>query len=119
MADSTIEAEYIAASEAAKEAVWIRKFITELGVVPSISDPIDLYCDNNGAMAQAKEPRSHQKSKHIQRRYYLIREIIDRGDVKTRRVSTDANVADPLTKPLPQPKHESHTAAIGIRFIKM
>ena len=51
MADSTIEAEYIAASEAAKEAVWIRKFITELGVVPSISGPIDLYCDNNGAIA--------------------------------------------------------------------
>ncbi|KAG7572396.1 Integrase catalytic core [Arabidopsis suecica] len=119
VADSTTEAEYIAASEAAKEAVWIRKFITELGVVPSISGPIDLYCDNNGAIAQAKEPRSHQKSKHIQRRYHLIREIIDRGDVKISRVPTDANVADPFTKPLPQPKHESHTAAIGIRFIKM
>ncbi|KAL8149711.1 hypothetical protein AgCh_006649 [Apium graveolens] len=52
-----MEAEYIAASEAAKEAVWIRKFITGLGVVPSITDPVDLYCDNNGAIAQAKEPR--------------------------------------------------------------
>ncbi|KAK8593699.1 hypothetical protein V6N12_045774 [Hibiscus sabdariffa] len=57
--DSTIEAEYIAASEAAKEAVWIKKFISELGVVPSISDAIELHCDNNGAIAQAKEPRSH------------------------------------------------------------
>ncbi|OAP01825.1 hypothetical protein AXX17_AT3G36900 [Arabidopsis thaliana] len=94
-------------------------FITELGVVPSISGPIDLYCDNNGAIAQAKEPRSHQKSKHIQRRYHLIHEIIDRGDVKISRVSTDANVADLFTKPLPQPKHESHTSAIGIRFIKI
>lgn len=119
VAHSTTEAEYIAASEAAKEAIWIRKFITELGVVPSISGPIDLYCDNNGAIAQAKEPKSHQKSKHIQRRYHLIREIIDRGDVKISRVSTDANVADHFTKPLPQPKHESHTTAIGIRFIKM
>jgi len=61
VADSTTEAEYIAASE----AVWIRKFISELGVVPSCSSPIDLYCDNSGAIAQAKEPRSHQKSKHI------------------------------------------------------
>ena len=60
VADSTTEAEYIAASEAAKEAVWIRKFISEFGVVPSCSSPIDLYCDNNGAIAQAKEPRSHQ-----------------------------------------------------------
>ncbi|XP_061350404.1 secreted RxLR effector protein 161-like [Gastrolobium bilobum] len=55
--DSTTEAEYIAASEAAKEAVWIKKFITELGVVPSIVDPILMYCDNTGAIAQGKEPR--------------------------------------------------------------
>jgi hypothetical protein len=61
VADSATEAEYIAASEAAKEAVWIRKFVSELGVVSSCSSPIDLYCDNNGAIAQAKELRSHQK----------------------------------------------------------
>ena len=51
VADSTIEAEYIAASEAAKEAVWIKKFITRLGVVSSISNSVDLFCDNNGAIA--------------------------------------------------------------------
>ena len=60
-------------SEAAKEAVWIRKFIVELGVVPNIVDLIPLYCDNNGAIAQAKEPRSHQRSKHVHMRYHLIR----------------------------------------------
>ena len=116
VADSTTEAEYIAASDAAKEAVWMKKFITGLGVVPSISDPVNLYCDNNGAIAQAKEPRSHQKSKHILRRYHLIREIIDRGDVKICKVPTNDNIADPLTKPLPQPKHESHTRSMGIRY---
>ncbi|KAK8686057.1 hypothetical protein V6N13_125084 [Hibiscus sabdariffa] len=72
VADSTTEAEYIAASEAAKEAVWIKKFVTELGVVPSISDALELYCDNNGAIAQAKEPISNQRSKHILRRFHLI-----------------------------------------------
>ena len=75
-ADSTTEAEYIVAAEAAKETIWMKKFITELGVVPSISEPIPLLCDNNGAIAQAKEPRSHQKSKHLLRRFHLIREII-------------------------------------------
>ena len=59
-ADSTTEAEYIAAFDTTKEAVWIKKFINELGVVPSIVGPIPLYCDNNGAIAQAKEPWSHQ-----------------------------------------------------------
>ena len=72
IADSTTEVEYIAASEVAKEAVWMRKFIAELEVVPSITDPITVYCDNNGAIAQAKEPWSHQRSKHILRRYHII-----------------------------------------------
>ena len=80
VADSTTEAEYIAASDAAKEAVWIKKFITDLEVVPSITNPVDVYCDNNGAIAKAKEPRSLQRSKHILRRYHLIREIIERGE---------------------------------------
>ena len=57
--DSTTEAEYISASDAAKEAVWLHKFIADLGVVPSISYPIHVLCDNNGAIAQAKEPKSH------------------------------------------------------------
>ena len=86
VADSTTEAEYIAASEAAKEVVWMKKFITELGVVPGIEDPIPLLCDNNGAIAQAKEPRSHQKSKHILRRFQLIREIIERVEIKIQKV---------------------------------
>ncbi|WVZ94860.1 hypothetical protein U9M48_040697 [Paspalum notatum var. saurae] len=117
VADSATEVEYIATSKAAKEAVWIRKFVSELGVVSSASCPLDLYCDNIGAIAQAKEPRSHQKSKHILRRYHLIREIIDRGDVKICKVHTDLNVADPLTKPLPQSKFEAHTKAIGIGYL--
>ncbi|KAK8667592.1 hypothetical protein V6N13_007740 [Hibiscus sabdariffa] len=105
------------ASEAAKEAVWIKKFITELGVVPSISDALELYCDNNGAIAQAKEPRSHQRSKHILRRFHLIREIVDRGDVEICKVHTDDNIVDPLTKPLSQQKHDRHTESLGIRYV--
>ncbi|KAL8064717.1 hypothetical protein ABFX02_01G109450 [Erythranthe guttata] len=116
-ADSTTEAEYIAASEAAKEGTWIRKFIQELGVIPDASDPVPLYCDNTGAVAQAKEPRSHQKSKHILRKYHVIREIIDRGEVKVERVTSEENVADPFTKPLPRSVHEKHRESMGLRFM--
>ncbi|KAK9006690.1 hypothetical protein V6N11_019024 [Hibiscus sabdariffa] len=82
IANSTTEAEYITASEAAKEVFWIKKFISELVVVPSILDVVGLHCDNNGAIAQAKESISYQRSKHILRRFHLIRKIIDRGDVE-------------------------------------
>ena len=113
--DSTTEAEYIAALEAAKEAVWIKKFITKLEVVPSIADPILLYCDNNGAIAQAKEPRSHHRSTHILRRYHLIREIIDKDEVKIEKVHTEENIDDPLTKPLSQKKHDSRVFSYGLK----
>ena len=114
VADSTTEAEYIAASDAAKEAVWIKNFVFRLGVVPSITNPVDVYCDHNGTIAQAKKPRSHQRSKHILKHFHLIRKIIEREDVKICRFHTDDNVTDPLTKPLPQSKHDSHTRSIGI-----
>ncbi|KAK8631789.1 hypothetical protein V6N13_028568 [Hibiscus sabdariffa] len=119
VADSTIEAEYITASEAAKEAVWIKKIVKELGVVPSISDALELYCNNNGAIAQAKEPKSHQRSKHILRRFHLIREIVDQGDVEICKVHTDDNIANPLTKPLSQQKHDCHTESLGIRYVSI
>ena len=60
-ADSTTEAKYIVASDAAKEGVWMKKFITDLGVVPSNEEPTSLYCDNYGAITQIREPGSHHK----------------------------------------------------------
>ena len=66
-------------------------------MVPSIADPVDLYCDNNGAIAQAKEPRSHSKAKHIIRKYHLLREINNRGDIHICKVHINDNVTDPLT----------------------
>ena len=53
IADSTMEVEYIAASEATKEAVWLRNFLIDLGVVPLVLSAITLYCDNSGAVANS------------------------------------------------------------------
>ena len=97
-ADSTIEAKYIAA----KEAVWICKFIQELEVVSSIKSPITIYCDNSRVVANAVEPRAHQRTKHIARKYHLICDIIHRGDVTITKIASANNVADPLTKALTQ-----------------
>ena len=92
----------------------MKKFITDLKVVPSIEKPIEIYCDNSGAIAQAKEPRSHHRTKHIQRSFHYIREIVERGDVVICKIHTDLNLADPFTKPMTLAKHESHANSIGL-----
>ena len=61
--DSTMEAEYVAA----REAIWLRKFLMELGVIAKVVDPMILCCDNNGVAAQAKEPRNHRKLRQAHR----------------------------------------------------
>ncbi|KAK1680792.1 hypothetical protein QYE76_041640 [Lolium multiflorum] len=114
VAKSSTESEYIAASEASSEAVWMKRFIVELGVVPSALDPLVIYCDNMGAIANAQEPRSHKRLKHIKLRYHSIREYIEDGEVKICKVHTDLNVADPLTKALPRAKHDQHQNAMGV-----
>ncbi|KAJ9552489.1 hypothetical protein OSB04_016534 [Centaurea solstitialis] len=116
VADSTTEAEYIAVNEAAKEAVWMKKFIGDLGVVPSIQDPIEIFCDNEGAVILAKEPRSHKRTRHILRKFHYVRKVVEDKDIIISRVGTDGNLADPFTKPLSQTKHDAHTRSIGIRF---
>lgn len=76
IADSTMEAEYVAASEASKEAVWFKNYLMDLDVVPGLPKSIIVYCDNSGAVANSKEPRTHKATKHIERKYHVIREIV-------------------------------------------
>ena len=115
IADSTMEAEYVAACEAAKEAVWLKSFLKALEVVPETDKPMTLYCDNSGAVANAKEPRSHKRSKHIERKYHLIRDIVERGDVEVTKISTVNNLADPFTKALNGRVFEGHLEGLGIK----
>jgi hypothetical protein len=78
---------------------------------------MDLYCDNSGAIVEAKEPRAHKRVEHVLHHYHLIYEIIGRGDVNVCKVHTDHNIANLLTKPLPQPKHEAHMRSMGIKYL--
>ena len=78
---------------------------------------MSIYCDNTGAIANAMEPRFHSTAEHILRRYHAIREFVKDGDIKICKVHTDLNVADPLTKPLPQAKHDQHQLSIGVRTL--
>ena len=99
IADSTMESEYIAA----KEAVWLKKFITDLEVVPNMDKPIVLCCDNIGAVANSKEPRSHKRGKHIERKYHLMK------------IASQDNLADPFNKTFPSKSFEGHLSGMGLK----
>ena len=96
-----MEAKYVAACEIAKKVVWLRKFLKDLEVVPDMNKPLTLYCDNSGVVANSKEPRSHKRGKHIERKYHLIREIVHRGDVTVLKIASENNLINPFTKTLP------------------
>jgi len=113
--DSTCQSEYIAASEAAKEAIWIKYFLEDLGIVPSIQDPMEIYFDNEGAVALTKDPKDHGKSRHIDKKYHFVRDKVKKGDIVVKRVSSEDNPADPFTKILSILKHDEHAERIGLR----
>ncbi|GJW50470.1 retrotransposon protein, putative, ty1-copia subclass [Tanacetum coccineum] len=113
-ATSSAEAEYIAAFDASKEAVWVRKFIYGLGVVPTSEEPINMYCDNTGAIAIANESAITKGARHFRAKVHYLREVIEFGDIKLEKVHTDDNVADPFTKALAFPKHSEHARNFGM-----
>ena len=94
----------------------MKKFITELGVVPKIEQPVSLYCDNTRAVAQAKESKFHHKSKNILRWFHLIWEIVERCDVIIERVDIKNNIADSFTKALSMQQFDRHLDSMGIKY---
>ncbi|GKD07096.1 retrotransposon protein, putative, ty1-copia subclass [Tanacetum coccineum] len=113
-ATSSAEAEYIAAYDASKESVWVRKFIFGLGIVPIIEEPIKMYCDNTRAIAIANELGITKGARHFRAQVHYLREVIEYGDIKLEKVHTYDNLADPFTKALAFPKHSKHTKNIGM-----
>ena len=115
VAFSTCESKYISASEASKEATWIRNFIGDLGVVSSNEDPIEILCDNEGAVNLTKEPRDHGRSRNIKRKYHYIRNAMEEVEIVVKRISSGENPVEPFTKGLAHNRHSIHAKSIGMR----
>ena len=86
-------------------------------MVPLMQLPITLYCDNSGAVAKSKEPRTHKKGKHIERKYHLIRDIVQREDVVVTKIASIDNLVDPFTKSLPAKTFDRHVEGMEVRFV--
>ena len=95
---SSCEAEIIAASEATKEAIYLKRFATELESFDGES--VELFEDNKGARDLAYNPEHHSRTKHIDRRHFFVREMVENGELVVPYVKSDDNLADFFTKPL-------------------
>ena len=112
---STTEAEYVAATHAAKEAIWLRRLIGE--IFKPIEGPTVLFSDSQSAIALAKDGHYHARTKHIDIRYHFIRYIIEEGTIKLNYCPTDDMTADTLTKALPSVKAKHFATALGLSTV--
>jgi Reverse transcriptase (RNA-dependent DNA polymerase) len=113
---STTEAEYIAATHAVKEAIWLKHFLGEI-ISPFIL-PVPLFCDNNGAIALGKDDNVfHPCTKHIDICSRFIRQCVENREVTMVYVNTNDNPADILTKPLPRAKFNPFCSSMGVAVI--
>lgn len=107
---STTEAKYMAINEACKEAIWLK------GLFGELSDDLivdAMFCDNQRAIFLTNNRMLDERTKHID-----LREIIDKGDLMVRKISTDDNPASMMTKVLPMAKFEHCSNLVGVHGLK-
>ena len=112
MAQSSAKAEYVAASDATKQAVWLRKVLIDL--VQTQDAPIVIHCDNMSAIAICNNPVFHGKTKHIKLKFYFLREAVQELEVLLSYCPSENQMADIFTNPLPKGQLESLWLKLGV-----
>ncbi|MCO5571155.1 hypothetical protein L7F22_024889 [Adiantum nelumboides] len=111
---STIEAEYVAANEACKEAIWLGRLVADLGIKVEM---LELYCDSHSAIQLAKNSMFHSKTKHINVKYHFIREVIEDKQIQLVKIHMKDNSADLLTKRLSRESFVHCRELLGISYM--
>lgn len=109
---SSTEAEYMSLTEAAKESIYLRRFMNEIGF--QSKGPTVIHNDNQAAEKLARNHVYHSRSKHIDIRHHFVRSALKEGHVEIKYVPSEDNPADVLTKGLGGPKHEKHRLGLGV-----
>ena len=109
---SSTEAEYIALTHAAKEALWLRSMVSEIR--GEDRKRVAINCDNQGSIALSKDNKYHSRTKHIDIRYHFVREAIEDAKIEVNYVPSEENVSDIFTKPLAKSKFAAFTRMLGL-----
>jgi hypothetical protein len=112
---STTDAEFYAASEGSREVIWLKSLLLELKVDVG---QVPIHCDSKCAISIIEDHENHARVKHVDVLYFHVRENQLNGKLKMVKVSTDDQIADMLTKPLPKAKFERFRDMAGIREVK-
>ena len=112
---STMYAEFVACYEASGQVTWLKKFVPDLRVVDSIEKPLKLYRDNKPAVFYAHNNKSSGAAKHIDIKFYVVKEQVQDETICLEHIRTDKMLADPLTKGLPPNVFREHLAGMGLR----
>ena len=112
---STMYAEFVVCYEASGQVNWLKKFIPGLKVVDDINRPLKLYYDNNPAVQYTHNNRSSGAAKHIDIKYYVVKDRVRDQLISLEHISTEKILADPLTKGLPPNVFREHVASMGLR----
>lgn len=110
---SLCEVEFMAATAASCQAIWLRKLLTQITGVQV--QPVVLFVDNKSAIDLAKNPVFHGRSKHIDVRFHFIRECIENGDIVVKHVCSEEQRADSLTKALSTANFERMRSILGVK----
>ena len=98
-------------------AVWMWNWLSEVDL--QVTEPIELFCDNNGAINLSEVSKGHSLSKHIDIRFHYIRDEVEKGTVKAEFVASEDNPADLLTKPLVPLLHRRQVGLIGLGEVEV
>jgi Reverse transcriptase (RNA-dependent DNA polymerase) len=115
---STMESEYMAMSEAAKEAIFFQNLLESLNLSKR-DHPILLKTDSQPAYDHIKNNINHSRTKHIKRRHHFIREVYQNGEIDIERIPSEDQTADILTKPLSRHKHEEAIKLLNLQSIRI
>ena len=109
---STAEAGYIAAMHCAKQVIWHRSLLNELGI--PLPSTLTIFLDNQAAVSIAHHPEHHARTKHINIAHHFLRDLVQDGTLNLVYINTQDNLANIFTKSLPKMVHQDVTYEMGV-----